>query len=81
MARFYGFKVWDVEQLTFVQLNEYLSNLPYVADPMGKEFGKPPEIMPPTHPLVAFAERCGILVPYNVRYDIVTTPPTKGGGF
>lgn len=72
MARFYGFTVWEVEQLTFMQLNAYLENLNYVVDPMSKEFGKPPEVIPPAHPLVTFAERCGIFIPYNVRYDIIS---------
>lgn len=70
MAKHYAFKPWDVERLTFAQLEGYMQNLRYVLE-MSKDLGKPPDALPPVHDLVDMALYCGIQVPFNVRYEMV----------
>ncbi len=69
MAKHYGYQIRDVKRLTFSQIEFYMRNLPYVIE-TSKKFGKAPPAQPPAHSLVEFASRCGIQVPYNVRYDL-----------
>ena len=69
MAKHYGYDVEGVKRLTFKQVALYMENLPYVLE-NSKVFGKAPVAEPPPHSLVEFASLCGVVVPYDVRYDL-----------
>ena len=70
MAQFYNMDAEAVGRLTFKQLNNYLDNLNYVI-PDSKEFGKPPPVRLPVLPITKYAERCGVMIPFDVHLDLI----------
>lgn len=70
IGKHYGYKVWEMQRLTFKQVDRLLTNLRYVVE-TSPDLSKAPPADPPLHPLIDFAVRCGIEVPYDIRYDII----------
>lgn len=62
----------EVGELTMAQFNMYLSHIQYVS-PHSKDFGKqPPAPALPKLPILRYAERCSVIVPYEVHKDLIT---------
>ena len=75
MARFYGMDAQTVGRLTLKQLNGYMANIEYVIPAFGmevnKKFMKAPEPELPKLPIVRYAERCGVMIPFEVHLELL----------
>ena len=60
----------QVGMLSLRQLTGYLKNIRYVSE-NSKDCGKPPKPELPILPIVRYAKRCGINIPYEIHRDLL----------
>lgn len=60
----------QIGELTMAQFQAYLKQIPYVSMFSDKYGKRPPQALPQI-PILRYAERCGIIVPFEVREDLV----------
>lgn len=65
----YSHKVWEVELLTFEQINGYMDYARYVVAE-STDFMRPPELLPPQNDLVQFALKVGVDIPERILFQM-----------